>query len=294
MELLCLGCSGFIGQAVRNRLLESGHSLLLVSRNAPYERAARESWVSYESDWMDHLVRVDGIVNFAGEPIAGGHWTTGRRWAIEESRAGLCRKIVDRLGHLDRIPKIWINASAVGYYGDQADQPLLESSPRGHGFLAQVCHDWESEVARSAGLGVREIRLRLGVVLDRRGGMLKRLLPIYRAGFGGVWGKGTQYLPWVSLEDVVRVVDWAVQAPVRGPVNVVAPEQLTQREFSQRLAAKLGRSHWMRTPAWLLRLLLGDLSEMLLNSQRVVPQQLQKSGFEFRKPSFEQALAEIL
>lgn len=291
MDLLCLGCSGFVGSAVRKRLLASGHSLLLVSRNPPQDPQKQESWVSFESDWMDHLIRVDGVVNFAGEPIAGGLWTANRRRAIQESRAGICRKIVDRLGHMDQVPKIWINASAVGYYGDRGEEELAEDSASGSGFLAHVCQDWEAEVARSAVLGVREVRLRLGAVLDANGGILRSLAPLYRHGFGGTLGTGRQYFPWISLEDVANVVDFTLQYPIRGPVNVVSPRTGTQMEFATAFAEVFGKKRGMSAPAWLLRLLPGQMHEILLYGQRAKPVQLQKFGFQFRKPDWKQVLA---
>lgn len=291
MDLLCLGCSGFVGSAVRKRLLASGHSLLLVSRNPPQDPQKQESWVSFESDWMDHLIRVDGIVNFAGEPIGGGLWTANRRRAIQESRAGICRKIVDRLGHMDQVPKIWINASAVGYYGDRGEEELTEESTAGSGFLAQVCQDWEAEVARSATLGIREVRLRLGVVLNPNGGILRSLAPIYRYGFGGALGTGMQYFPWISLEDVANVVDFSLQYPIRGPVNVVSPTMGRQIEFATVLAEHFGKKRGMSIPAWFLHLLPGQMHEILLYGQRAKPVQLQKFGFQFRKANWKQVLA---
>lgn len=283
-----------MGKVVRHRLLEAGHSLLMVARSLPDSSNRRESWIPFESDWMDHLGHVDGIINFAGEPIAGMLWTAKRRHNIQLSRAGLCHRMMDRLGRFQSVPKVWINASAVGYYGDRGNEILTETSSQGQGFLAQVCGDWEREVTRSTALGVREVRLRLGMVMGKQGGLLGQVLPLYRAGLGATLGTGSQYFPWVHVGDVASAVEFALAHPIRGAVNVVSSQQITQLEFSQALAKTLHKTSRMRVPSWVLRLGLGSMSELLLSSQRVVPEALSKHGFKTHFTDFQEMLADEL
>jgi uncharacterized protein (TIGR01777 family) len=170
---------------------------------------------------------------------------------------------------------------------------LSEESAAGEGFLAQLCQEWEAEVARSASLGVREVRLRLGSVLAPHGGVLRSLLPIYRLGLGGRLGPGTQYFPWVSLEDVAGVVEMGLRMPLRGAVNVVSPNAVCQEDFSRALAEQLQRPHWLNIPSWMLNMLPGKMSELFLYSQHVQPNQLLKLDFQFRKSDLQQILAEL-
>jgi len=294
MQILCLGCTGFVGSAVRERLLEAGHQLLVVSRTMPRTSHRRESYISFDSDWMEHLGKVDAIVNFAGEPIADSIWTDARQRMIRDSRAGLCHRILDRLSRVSKVPRVWVNASAVGFYGDRGDELLTEDQKAGTGFLASVCREWESPVEQASRLGIREVRLRLGNVLGPRGGVLPVWKKIFSYGLGGAWGTGLQYMPWVHRQDVAEVVSWALESKGKGPFNVVAPGIVMQHEFAETIARLLSCKIRFRTPAWALRALLWGRSELLLSSQHVVPQNLQNAGFRFRFPELEEALRDCL
>jgi len=292
MQILCVGCSGFIGKALRARLLGAGHVLIVVSRQKQIP-VQGETWVPFESDWMEHLRHVDAFINFAGESIAQWPYTQGRKALIRETRAGLCRRVVDRLARFEARPKIWINASAVGIYGDRGDESLPESAEYGASFLSSVCHEWEAEVIKASKLGVREVRLRLGVVLGP-GGVLAQLQKVYRLRLGGLLGNGVQYFPWVHRDDVVRSVLFALENPLDGAFNVVSPGIVTQGEFSKSMSKILGVFAVARVPAFVLRILLGDMSELLLSSQRAVPQNLTQSHFQFEHSDLEKTLAEFL
>ena len=200
---------------------------------------------------------------------------------------------MDRLARYENRPRIWVNASAVGFYGDRGDERLTESSPAGQGFLASVCQEWEAEVMRAAKLGIREVRLRLGPVLGP-GGMLKSLQRVYAMHLGGTLGDGKQLFPWVHREDVARATQFALETPCSGAFNVVSPAIVTQQEFSQALAQVLHVSARVKVPAFMLRALLGGMSEMLLFSQRALPQQLEQNGFTFNHVDLKKCLEECV
>ena len=294
MRLLLLGCTGFIGHALRLQLRAAGHSVTVVSRSHQGVIPREESWIDFHEDWMAKLAYVDAVVNLAGEPLAQGLLDSRRRKAIMDSRAGLLRLVVDRLSRMESRPSVWVNASAVGYYGDRGEEWLEEAAAPGKGFLASVCEAWESEAMRLQPLGLREVRLRFGVVLGM-GGVLAQLSPLYRLGLGGPIGSGGQWMPWVHVEDAVSAIMHALENPsMQGACNVVAPDAKTQGQFAHALAAAFKHKAWLRTPAILMRILLGDLSEMMLFSQRVRPAALLASGFEFGHPELEESLRQIV
>lgn len=294
MDILCIGCTGFLGNAVRRILYESGHQVWLVARSQPRAVRINEGVLPFDSDWMDSMSRVDAVVNLAGEPIAQWPWSPQRKHMILDSRVGLMHSIVDRLARQSQRPRIWINASAVGFYGDRGDEVLTECADAGHGFLADVAAQWESAVERLEKLEIREVRLRLGPIIGADGGMLQPLRKAFQFGLGGPLGSGHQHFPWVHKDDAARVVVWALENPIKGPVNVVAPGIVTQREFAQTLGQMMHRPNLLRAPTWALRFILGDFSELLLNSQNVHPRVLEQWRFSFTYPGLNSALQESL
>lgn len=238
----------------------------------------------------------DAVVHLAGENVAGGYWTPRRKERIRASRITGTRTLVEAIKSLEKKPKVLLCASAVGYYGDAGERELTEASPRGTGFLAELCRDWEAEANRAAELGIRVVNLRFGVVLSPRGGALQKMLPAFRFGLGGPLGDGRQFISWISLRDTVRAIAFLMTKPeIEGPVNLTAPNPVRNNELTRALAKALHRPAFLRVPAPILRLLLGELArEMLLCSQRVLPALLLKHHFSFQDPEILSALQSCL
>ena len=295
-RVVIAGASGLIGRALVQELRARGWTAIRFVRGQA-RRADEVGW-NPASDMLnvDELGRVDAVVNLSGENIASGRWTRERRKRIVESRVGSLRTLRRALERMSVPPQVVVSASAVGIYGDRGDEVLTETSTRGQGFLADVCEAWEEHAVRIAQLGVRTVRLRLGVVLAREGGALPRLLPLFRAGLGGRVGNGRQWMSWISLVDAVGAVAHAIEcAELAGPVNAVAPRAVTNLEFTRTVAAWLRRPAWLPAPAFALRLAFGQMAqETLLASARVEPAELIRSGYRFRDPDLGAALSSIL
>jgi uncharacterized protein (TIGR01777 family) len=224
----------------------------------------------------------------------GQRWTVEAKQRIRESRVVGTRKLVEALATLPRRPEALICASAIGYYGSRGDEILTESSAPGSGFLPEVCVAWEREAQAAEALGIRVVRVRTGVVLAAGGGALARMLPPFRMGVGGRLGSGRQWMSWIHLEDMAALFRFAVESQVRGALNGVAPHAVTNSEFTRELAHALGRPAVFPVPEFALRLLFGEMAEVLLASQRVAPGAAQAAGFRFRFPQLAPALAGLL
>lgn len=290
------GAGGLIGAALAADLAATGTRVLRLVR-----RPAR---TPDEVQWDPHaglpdpaaLAGAEALVHLAGENLAAGRWTTDRKRSIRTSRIDATSALGSSLARLDRPPAAFLCASAVGFYGSRGDELCTEASPPGRGFLADVCRDWEAAAAAAESLGVRRVSLRFGPVLSPEGGMLAKVLTPMKLGVGGPVGDGRQWLSWVSLPDVVRVVRFALaRDDLRGPVNVVTPEPARQGEFIAALGRVIGRPAVMRMPAWAARLAFGEMAdEMLLASTRVAPQVLGRAGFTFEDADLEPALRRLL
>ena len=234
----------------------------------------------------------DVVVHLAGESVASGRWTEQRKRAIHESRVAGTRLLAEGLAALRRRPRVLVSASAIGFYGNAGDEVRTEASPLGSGFLAEVCRDWEAACSPAIEAGIRVVKLRIGLVLAPGGGALARMLPIFRMGLGGQLGDGTQWMSWVTLHDLVRIVALAVDDDaIDGPVNAVAPAPVRNADFTRALAAAVHRPALLPVPAFVLRLLAGEMAdEMLLSSTRAAPQRLTERGFRFDHPELETAL----
>lgn len=284
MRILVTGITGFIGRRLGERLLEEGHEIIAVLRDpsAPLPFPAKR--VGWEAKDIEG---VDAVIHLAGEPIAARRWSQARKKKILESRTETARK----LKGMAKNPKVFISASGIGIYGDRADEELTEASSRGPGFLADVCEEWES-AARNSGAS-RIVMLRTGMVLAPGGGALAKILPLFRAGLGGRLGSGRQWVSWIHLEDVVNLYLFALEnTQLAGPVNAVAPFPVTNEEFTKILAKALNRPALMPAPAFALKLILGEMSVLLLDSARV-KESVSKRGFKFKYRSLSHALAEI-
>lgn len=240
----------------------------------------------------DSLKDTDAVIHLAGEPVAQ-RWSAEAKRRIRDSRVEGTRNLVQAMAKLRQPPSALICASAIGYYGSRGDEILTESAAAGTGFLPEVCVAWEKEAVAAEALGMRVARVRIGIVLDRRGGALKKMLPPFQMGVGGKIGSGQQWMSWIHLEDLVGIVRFALENPVKGAVNGVAPYPVTNRDFTKALAAAVHRPAIFPVPALALKLLFGEMSEVLLASQRVQPAAAEAAGYRYRFPQLEGALGDL-
>ncbi len=297
MKILVTGASGMVGSALASVLEERGDRVLRLTRTGSGGGPGTVAW-DPASGSLDAaaLEGIDAAVHLAGENIAAGRWNAAKKRRILESRVHATRLLAQTLTRLARPPRCLVSASAVGYYGDRGAEILREDSPPGTGFLPEVCLAWEREAQAAAAAGIRLVLLRIGVVLSRSGGMLARLLPLFRLGFGGKIGSGEQYMSWVTLEDLVEIVLHALgDASLSGPVNAVTPNAVRNAEFTRTLGRVLRRPTFFAVPAPLARLALGEMADaLLLASARVEPAALARTSFRFRYPLLEPALRRLL
>jgi uncharacterized protein (TIGR01777 family) len=297
MKIAISGASGLIGSALAADLAATGNEIVKLVRSAP--RSAGEiRWDPMaEAGGLDPaaLSDVDAVVHLSGAPVADKRWTTARKSELRSSRITSTRALVAAMADADPAPGVLICGSAIGYYGETGDQITDESSPAGTGFLADLVRDWESAADGAGRSGTRVVNIRSGLVLAAGGGMLGRLLLPFKFGLGARIGTGTQYLSWISLTDEVRAIEFLLTTgDLEGPVNLTAPEPVTNAEFTRALAQALNRPALLRLPAGLLSAALGEVSGELLGSARIVPARLQEAGFTFRTPDIRTALTSIV
>lgn len=289
------GSSGLIGSALVERLRADGHTVRPIVRREARAGEVRWDPVAGTIDTAG-LEGVDAVVHLAGAGIGDHRWTDQYKAEIRASRTRGTELLARALAGLDHRPTVLLSGSAIGYYGASQTQTFDETSPAGSGFLAEVCQEWEAATAPAEQAGIRVAHLRTGIVLSPRGGALAKLLPLYRFGLGGKLGSGRQWQSWISLDDEVAAIVHLLTADVHGPVNLTAPNPVTQREFSQTLARVLKRPAFLPVPSFGPRLLLGrELAENLLfTGQRVEPTVLPASGYQFQHPELEGALRALL
>jgi len=297
METLVTGATGFVGTAVVGALRAGGANVRRLVRSRPTPGADDFLWDPSAGHLdVSALDGLDAVVHLAGENIAGGRWTEARKRRIRESRVDGTSLLAARLAALERPPRVFVSASAVGYYGNRGAELLTEASPPGKGFLARVCVDWEAALQPAADRGIRTLALRFGVILSRSGGALAKMLRPFKLGVGGTMGDGRQYMSWITLDDVVGAIRHALASEsLAGPVNAVAPKPVTNLEFTKTLGRVLHRPTIFPLPAPAARLALGEMAdELLLASTRVEPRRLPDSGYTFRFPTIEGALRHVL
>jgi uncharacterized protein len=300
MKLVITGASGFIGRELCQHLLQRGDSLILFTRGAPREpNSDRKRWHHWTPgtlrDWDTELDGVDGVINLAGEPIAEKKWTVTQRRRLEKSRVDTTHVLVQACAQARQRPRFLVNASAVGYYGARGDEILTEEAPPGTDFLGQLCRNWEAEAVRAEKLDMRVVLLRIGVVLGSGGGALEKMVPPFKWFSGGPLGSGKQWMSWIHLQDLVRLILFLIDnAQATGPINATAPNPERNKDFSRMLGKVLHRPSWMPVPGFLLRVGLGDMADMLLTGQRVIPAAAQRHGFQFRYPDLPAALGACL
>jgi uncharacterized protein (TIGR01777 family) len=294
MRTLITGATGLIGRALVSRV----GSAVVLSRHP--EQAAQRLGSVEAYAWSAEagpppvaaLRGVDTVFNLAGEPVAEGRWSADRKRRIRDSRVLGTRHLVAGLAAADPKPKVLVSASAVGFYGDRGDEVLDEASPRGSGFLADVCVEWEREALAAQKLGVRVVSVRIGIVLAAEGGALEKMLPLFRLGVGGRMGNGRQWMPWIHVDDVVGILLHASStATLSGAVNAVGPRPATNNEFTGALGRAVRRPAVLPVPSLALRLALGEMGGVVTGSQRVVPRSAERSGYVFKYPDLAGALA---
>ncbi|MBI4375902.1 MAG: TIGR01777 family protein [Elusimicrobia bacterium] len=296
-RIVVAGGSGLIGQALCQALSKAGLEVVVLSRrpnDVPGLKAVGWDGVS-SGPWQSALDGADAVVNLAGHSMANGRWTKTVKKALFDSRILSTRALVAGLSAAKRAPRSFINASAIGYYGPRDDEPLSEDAAPGRGFLAELCLNWEKEARVAEAMDIPTVCLRTGVVLSADGGALGKMLPIFRLGLGGPLGHGRQWMSWIAREDLVRLIVHCIEKRLHGPINGTAPHPVTNRQFTRSLGRALHRPAFLPAPAFALRLAFGQMAEeALLSGQRVLPAKALESGFKYRYPNIDIALASIL
>ena len=298
MNITISGASGLIGRRLLKTLLAAGHSVHVLSRHSGTNLPPGVKisvWDPVKGPPPEAALReANAVVHLAGEPVAQ-RWTEEAKRRIRGSRVDGTRNLVAAIAKLDRRPETLVCASAIGYYGSRGDEVLEETAAPGRGFLAELCAAWEHEAQQAEGLGVRVVRVRTGVVLDARGGALQRMLPPFRMGAGGRLADGRQWMSWIHVEDLTAMYRFALEtAAASGAFNGVAPNPVTNDTFTRTLASAVHRPAIFPMPAFALKLIFGEMSQILLESQRVVPKAPQSLGFPFRFAKLDDALSDVL
>jgi uncharacterized protein (TIGR01777 family) len=296
MRILVSGSHGLVGKALIGSLTSDGNEIVRLVRGKPSSNA--------EVEWHPNEGKIDGaslegldvVVHLAGESIASGRWSDEKKRAIQESRVLGTVLLSDALARLSRPPAVFLSASAIGYYGNRGDELLTEKSDAGTDFLANVCRAWENATGRAVEKGIRTVRARFGIILDAKEGALAKMLTPFRMGIGGRIGDGKQWMSWIAIDDVVNGLKYLMEnGAVSGPVNFVAPNAVTNAEFTKTLGHVLSRPTLFPIPAFGVRLAFGEMGEaLLLSGQRVKPGIMEESGFRFTWPTLEPALRDLL
>jgi uncharacterized protein (TIGR01777 family) len=306
MRIIIAGGSGFLGSALTDQLTTEGHDVVVLTRRAPAGGLAhrvgppgRVTYATWNPDgrsgeWARVLHTADAVVNLAGESIAAKRWTAAQKEKIRTSRLMATNSLAAAVRESATPPRVFVSGSAVGFYGDRGDEALTEASAPGDDYLAGVCKAWESAASAAASL-TRVALVRTGIVLDRRGGALPKMLTPFLVFAGGPIGSGRQYMPWIHSTDWTRLVSWIIQTEgARGPVNAAGPKPVTNAEFSKALGHALHRPSIMTAPGFALKIVLGEMAgALLLSGQRALPARAVDLGFSFRFPNLDEALADI-
>jgi uncharacterized protein (TIGR01777 family) len=293
MKILVTGGTGFVGNALCPRLAAAGHEVVVLTR---------QSGPRLQGGVLRSVTRLEeldagefgAVVNLAGAPIGDARWTESRKKLLLDSRVDTTARLVEWMRRAGRRPNVLVSASAVGYYGEQRDRPVTEQTRPTPGFTHDLCAAWEREASKAAEIGVRVCVMRIGVVLDKDGGALAKMLPAFRMGAGGRLGSGRHWFPWVHRDDVAAICQWLIDnEAASGAYNASAPQPVTNADFTAALGRALGRPTVLPMPGAALKLLFGEMSELLLVSDRMLPQRLLDEGFRFRYPELDAALAAI-
>ncbi len=308
MRLFLLGCTGFVGSKLVPRLINAGHEVTVISRKISQEfqasvnnkkcihiqlnPASNENWQSEEL--LKALRQADAVINLAGEPIAEKRWTKEHCKLIEDSRLQTTRNLIGSMNKLKTPPKTLINGSAIGFYGTSENKIFNEQSSAGEDFLAKLCDRWEGLAAQKPE-STRLVILRIGIVLEKQGGALKKMLPIFKSGFGGPLGNGKQWMSWIHLSDLCQIIENAlIENKFSGPINCVAPNPVSMKQFAETLARSLKKPSLLAIPSIILKLLIGDGAKIVLEGQKVIPKKLQSLEFKFQYSAIDQTLKSII
>lgn len=297
MNILITGGTGFIGTELRSFFLKKGHYITVITRSPEKyesEAAKNQQFIDWESDLVAAMEEADVVINLVGENLFN-IWTEKVKKRIYDSRIETTEKLVNAIKKAESRPGLMISASGVSYYGDRGDDILDESEPAGSGFLPKLCVDWENAARPVKEAGVRLVIFRNAVVLEKGGGALQFMLPIFKLGMGGSLGDGMQYFAWIHMLDVCRAMDFAIEnKELSGPCNLSAPNPVTMNELANTMGDVLNRPTFMRVPEFVIKSVLGEVSDAALDSLRTRPKQLQQTGFEFRFKYLREALGDIV
>lgn len=298
MKALITGASGLIGKALQPVLKGSGWELLLASRSEPKDT----DHIRWDIDEgfadidLSRLEGLDAVIHLAGENVAGLRWSDEKKKAIRDSRVFGTRTIIEAFAKIEKKPTVFISGSAIGFYGDRDDDEMTETSSAGDTFLAEVCKEWEAESRRAEDMGIRTVLLRTGIVLSKDGGALATMLTPFKLGVGGVVGSGKQWMSWVSLDDVIGIIEYTLEnEKLRGAVNVVSPHPVTNEEFTKTLGSVLYRPTFLPLPEFAVNMVFGEMGDaLLLDSTRVIPKRLIDAGYKFKHTALKIALEQAL
>lgn len=299
MKIAIAGGTGFVGKALSELLLRDGHELFILTRNIKNKRDRRGvthiEWFGENSRPEKKLNGVDALINLSGESI-NNRWTSKTKQEILNSRVKASQEMARIIQRLDQKPHVYMQASAVGFYGTSLTDTFTENDEKcGDDFLARVVSKWEQEGRQIAEMGIRTVFMRFGVILDRLEGALPRIVLPYKLFAGGTIGKGEQWLSWIHIDDVCRMIRFAIEHEIiEGVMSVTAPNPVKMKEFGKTIANVLNRPHWLPVPSFALKILLGEMSLLVLEGQRVLPKKAQQHGFQFRYEHLYDALEHIL
>lgn len=301
MKILVTGSSGLVGTALVRALVKDGHTVCRLTRPGTVVKndmsdGFQVAWNPATGELGGAAVGADAVVNLAGASIAEGRWTAVRKAELHSSRIDTTRALVSALAKMNARPRVFVSASATGIYGNRGDELLTEESQTGEDFLSVLAKDWEAEALKAEAIGIRVVLARFGIVLSRDGGALPPMMRLFKFFAGGKIGSGRQWMSWISLDDVIEILRFALEkGEVRGPINVISRQPVQNAEFTKTLSSAMHRPALFPAPPFALRLALGEMADaLLLSSQRVLPQKLQQIGYQFLHPDLSHALTAIL
>lgn len=301
-KIIITGATGLIGQQLTIKLTDMGYKITIFTRNPdnaqkklPNVHKVVKWEYDYVDEWLHELESVDAVIHLAGANLSTKRWNKEYKKLLYDSRIISTKKLIEAIKTVERKPKIFITASAIGYYGNRSDEILTEESEPGKDFLANLCNDWEKEAKNVEQFGVRSVQIRTGLTLSRNEGALKQMLPAFKYFIGGPLGNGKQWYSWLHIEDIVNIYVKALESEIlSGPINAVSPNPVTMKKFAKILGDVLHRPSFFSVPKIILLTVIGQVAEVVTSSQRVVPEKLLNSSFKFKFEKLEDALRDIL